>query len=82
MTAQIIDFAQKKREKRAREFLETDVTSLSPEEIKSLQISLRNIIITEAGENNIYPGDGYTTVMINGMGYHIPDIDLEDNDDE
>jgi hypothetical protein len=50
MTAQIIDFAQKKREKREREFLQTDVTELSPEELKQLSLSLRMHIIGSAIE--------------------------------
>ena len=42
MTAQIIDFAQKRREKRENEFLTPgDKPVLSPEELKALSLSLR-----------------------------------------
>lgn len=78
MTAQIIDLAKKRREKRLRGFLETDVSSLSPEELNALTISLKNLVITEAGENNIYPGRGYTTVMIDGVGFSLANGDLDD----
>lgn len=73
MTAQIIDFAQKRREKLEREWLNTDVTALSPEDLKNLQISLRQHIIANADE--VLPDsmiDGHITIRINGLLYTIP----------
>lgn len=74
MTAEIINFAQKQLEKKAKEFLTTDFRSLSPNELKHFMISLREHIITNAEDS--YPSsiEGYTTVMINGMAYMIPDL--------
>lgn len=75
MSAQIIDFAQKQREKREREFLQTDVAELSPEELKQLSLSLRMHIIDSAIErgDEVYKQDGYTVVMHEGMAWSIPD---------
>ena len=80
MTAQIIDFAQKQREKREREFLQTDVTELSPEELKQLSLSLRMHIIGSAIErgDEVYKQDGYTVVMHEGMAWSIPDLPVEE----
>lgn len=72
MTAQIIDFAQKRREKLEREWLNTDVTTLSPEDLKNLQFSLTQHIIANADEVMPTITDGNITVRINGLLYTIP----------
>lgn len=74
MTAQIIDFTKKRLEKRAQEFLTTDFMSLSPNELKRFMISLREHIIANAEDSYPSSTEGYTTVMINGMAYMIPDL--------
>lgn len=78
MTAKIIDFAKKRSEKKAKEFLATDFASMSPKDLKFFMRSLREHIITNA--EGSYPSsiEGYTTVMINGMAYMIPDISDDD----
>lgn len=84
MTAKIIDFAQKQREKREREFLDTDVSGLSPEELRNLSISLRAHLIESAHQRGdmVYKNDGYTTIMFNNMAWSIPDVPPEDSVEE
>lgn len=79
MSAQIIDFAQKQREKREREFLQTDITELSPEELKNLSLSLRMHIIDSAIANGytVYKQEGYTVIMHEGVAWSIPDVQAE-----
>lgn len=77
MTAQIIDFAQKKLErdyaKLQREEENIDMDSAA---LKQLQVFLRQHIIDTAKEKGemVYEQDGYTVVMDDGMAFHIPTI--------
>lgn len=77
MSAQIIDFAQKKLErdyaKLQQEQQEIDMDSAA---LKQLQVFLRQHILDTAKEKGemVYEQDGYTVVMDNGMAYHIPTI--------
>ena len=74
MSAQIYDFAKYRREKLERDWLTTDVMSLSPEDLKSLSISLHQHIIQHADAVLPSSMDGHVTVMINGQAYTIPDM--------
>ena len=85
MTAKIIDFAQKQREKRERELLQTDINQimeLSPEELKNLQVALRAQIIDTAQQRGetVYKQDGYTVVMHEGMAFTIPDLPKDEEE--
>ena len=80
MTAEIIDFAEKKRERDARKLLETTLEFLSQEELDALCVSLRRYIINNAEAT--YPSSlpGYTIVMIDDVAYTISDISNHNSD--
>ena len=83
MTAQIIDFEKKKKEKELKEILGVDIddlSNLSAKELEKVSLSLYQYIIENA--EDYYPSSitGYTTVMINGMPYMVRDVTNPDSD--
>lgn len=80
MTAEIIDFAQKKRERDVRKLLETTLEFLSQEELDALCVSLRRYIINNAEATYPSSTPGYSIVMINNVAYTISGISNHNSD--
>ena len=75
MSAQIIDFAEKRKEKmnkKAEELLQTDILQLTEEQLQQFNLELRQHIIASAEQVQPCSYDpSKVTVTINGMQYIV-----------
>lgn len=75
MSAQVIDFLQKRREKmkrKAEEFVQTDITQLTAEQLQQFNLELRQHIIASAEQVQPCSYDpSKVTVTIDGMQYIV-----------
>ena len=79
MSAEIIDFAKKKKERELKKLLETDLADLSDKDLKKFTVALQKFIVSNATSVSPSSMPGHITVMIDGMAYIIKDYSSKED---